>query len=110
MGTMFLQEVALRSAIRVQRCLMDGGSCEATAYAAFGYRTGGLCLPLGNYHNIGANGRARAEYVSVSDLENLLQVTIASAEQWKSFGGTMTRLRARVEGIRKQAPRPLKMR
>ena len=109
LATMFLQEVARQSAIRAQRGLMDGGSCEATAYAAFGYRAGGLCLPLGNYHNIGPNGRARAEYVSVADLEGLLQLTVAAAQRWREFPGTAARLRARVEEVREQAPRELKM-
>ena len=108
LATLFLQEVAKRSAIRVQRCLMDGGSCEATAYAAFGYRAGGLCLPLGNYHNIGKNLRPRAEYVNVSDLERLLQLTIAAAERWKDFGKAADCLRAWVEEIRKRAPRELR--
>jgi putative aminopeptidase FrvX len=107
LATLFLQQVALQSAIQVQRCLMDGGSCEATAYAAFGYRVGGLCLPLGNYHNIGANGKARPEYVSVNDLEGLLRLTVTAAEQWKDFGKVAGRLRARVEEIRKRAPRKL---
>src|ERR1043166_2604493 len=110
LATLFLQEVAKRSAIRAQRCLMDGGSCEATAYAAFGYRAGGLCLPLGNYHNIGPNRRARSEYVSVSDLEALLQLTGTAAERWKEFPGTPGRLRARVEEIHEHAPRKLRMR
>ena len=35
-----------------QRRLMDGGACEATAFCAAGYRSGGLALPLGNYHNM----------------------------------------------------------
>ncbi|MEN3273077.1 MAG: hypothetical protein V7636_1838, partial [Actinomycetota bacterium] len=34
-----------------QRRLMDGGSCEATAFCAAGYRASGVAVPLGNYHN-----------------------------------------------------------
>ncbi|HYF48536.1 MAG TPA: hypothetical protein VEJ63_03985 [Planctomycetota bacterium] len=36
---------------KFQRKLMDGGSCEATAFCAFGYSSSGLAVPLGNYHN-----------------------------------------------------------
>lgn len=36
---------------RFQRKLMDGGSCEATAFCAAGFRASGLALPLGGYHN-----------------------------------------------------------
>lgn len=37
---------------RAQRQLMSGGTCEATAFAQFGYQVTGLALPLGNYHNV----------------------------------------------------------
>jgi len=109
LATMFLQKVAKDCGIRAQRCLMDGGSCEASAFAAFGYRTGGLCLPLGNYHNIGPTGRPRAEYVSVSDLEDLLRLTVAVAKQWRNFGGTANHLRGWVDQIRRHAPRELRL-
>jgi endoglucanase len=95
----FLEETARRSTIRAQRCLMDGGSCEATALAAFGYRVGGLCLPLGNYHNIGPGHRARSEFVSVADLDGLRQLTLAAAQQWNqpaTFSGGVRALLARL--------------
>jgi endoglucanase len=37
---------------KAQRQLMSGGTCEATAFSLFGYRTTGIALPLGNYHNV----------------------------------------------------------
>jgi len=53
---------------RYQRKLMDGGACEATAFAAYGYRAGGICLALGNYHNMNtAARRIDCEYVSLGD-------------------------------------------
>jgi endoglucanase len=111
--TYFLHETAasirrLTPAFRAQRCLMDGGTCEATAFAAFGYRVGGLCLPLGNYHNIGPRGRIRAEYVSVADLEQLLQLTVAAAQQWKNAAAMGKHLRGRIGQILREAPRALK--
>ena len=110
--TFFLQEVARSirerdASFRSQRALMDGGSCEATAFAAFGYRTGGLCLPLGNYHNIGRNVKPRTEYVSVRDLEQLLQLTLEASAQWGNFRSIGARLKARMERIRRGAPRQL---
>jgi putative aminopeptidase FrvX len=109
----FLWDVAQRCRERqpgfqAQRCLMDGGSCEATAFAGYGDRAGGLCLPLGNYHNIGRNRRPRAEYVSVRDLEQLVRLTTAAAEQWPDFGKTSAALRRRMSGILRSAPRPLR--
>jgi putative aminopeptidase FrvX len=92
---------------RVQRCLMDGGSCEATAFAGFGYRTGGLCLPLGNYHNIGKNLRPRAEYVSVQDLEQLVKLTVAACIEWPKFSAVNTLLQKRLLAGMQGAPRRL---
>ena len=52
----------------VQRALMSGGTCEATAWGLEGYRATGLAIPLGNYHNMGPRGRLKAEVVAVGDL------------------------------------------
>ncbi len=37
---------------KFQRALMDGGTCDTTAFGAFGYQAGAVCLALGNYHNM----------------------------------------------------------
>ncbi|MHC4927672.1 MAG: M20/M25/M40 family metallo-hydrolase, partial [Planctomycetota bacterium] len=61
-----------------QRKLMDGGSCESTVYNQFGYTNAAVCIPLGNYHNQNQRtGRIAAEYVSLSDLENMVKLFIA---------------------------------
>ena len=56
---------------RFQRRLMDGGSCEATPYCASGWRSGGLAVPLGNYHNMagldGGRKRIGPEHVAMAD-------------------------------------------
>jgi len=64
---------------RWQRKLMDGGTCEATAFLKHGYRAGGLCIALGNYHNCGANGRIRPENVDTGDLASLVRLMVAVA-------------------------------
>lgn len=107
-ATYFLEEVARRSGIRAQRCLMDGGGTEATALGGLGYRVGGLCLPLGNYHNIGPNRKVRAEFVSVSDLEGLQQLTVAAAREWCNAERICRSLRQRIDKIRADVPRPLR--
>jgi putative aminopeptidase FrvX len=112
-ATAFLLRAARRchdreSAFCAQRCLMDGGTCEATAFVGFGYRASGLCLPLGNYHNIGKNLRPRAEYVSVKDLEQLVKLTVVAATERLDFGATNALLRRRVLSILRTAPRTLK--
>ena len=54
--------------LRFQRRLMDGGTCETTVYNAWGYEAGGLCLPLGNYHNITPESdQAAPEYIAPDD-------------------------------------------
>jgi putative aminopeptidase FrvX len=64
-----------------QRKLMPGGTCEATAYQAFGYTATCLCLPLGNYHNMNhATGRIEAETISLHDFAGLVRLLVAIAE------------------------------
>ena len=57
---------------RVQRQLMTGGTCEATAFGQFGYKVTGLAYPLGNYHNATTSipdpdGGVGAEHIRLSD-------------------------------------------
>ena len=57
----------LHSEYKVQRQLMSGGTCEASAFAFYGYRATGIALPLGNYHNAGSQGGVEAEYIHMDD-------------------------------------------
>ena len=62
---------------KYQRKLMDAGTCESSIYQAFGYCNGAVCVPLGNYHNRNFEKKKIAEeYVSVSDLENMVLLFI----------------------------------
>ncbi len=68
--------------IAVQRCLMPGGTCEGTAFQAYGVRAGALCIALGNYHNCAPDGpRVEAEHVSISDLTGLVALCAAVAQR-----------------------------
>ncbi len=81
-------EVVRARKITHQRKLMAGGSCEATAFGAYGYRSTGLCLALGNYHNMAdidgvkAGGPAvlAPEVISLSDFDGLTALMLAAAE------------------------------
>lgn len=42
---------AREAGVTAQRRLMDGGSCEASAFCGLGLRSSGLALPLAGYHN-----------------------------------------------------------
>lgn len=59
---------------RWQRRLMDGGTCEATAFQLYGYRSAALCVPLGNYHNMSEDGKIRTESIHASDLVGLVRL------------------------------------
>jgi endoglucanase len=80
-----------------QRRLMDGGTCESTAYQLYGYRCAAMCLPLGNYHNMAADGRIRAESIRLSDLVGLVRF----------FEGLV---RHHADAPRAGAPDPLRVR
>ncbi len=81
-------EVVRARKITHQRKLMAGGSCEATAFGAYGHRATGLCLALGNYHNMAdidgvkAGGPAvlAPEVISLADFDGLTGLMLAVAE------------------------------
>jgi len=78
---------------RWQRKLMPGGACEATAFAAFGYESTCLCLPLGNYHNMTAidetlaaaarnlrtRGAVAPEFIALDDFHSLVEMLLVAA-------------------------------
>ena len=74
-----LAALALAQEIPFQRCLMPGGTCEATAFHLYGYQSVGLCVALGNYHNCTPSGVIGPEYVSLADAEAMLALCIAVA-------------------------------
>jgi len=83
--TRFMMDVAARlprPGFRFQRKLMDGGTCEASVYQAFGYSCGAACVPLGNYHNRDfRRKRIAAEYVSVLDLVSMVRLFVAMVQR-----------------------------
>lgn len=78
--TAFLVRVAQRRAerhrsFRFQRKLMDGGACEANAFLVHGYAATGICLALGNYHNMDtARRRIASEYISLKDWQMMVDL------------------------------------
>jgi endoglucanase len=72
-----LMNVATANAIPVQRCLLDGGSCEASAYQLYGYRSVAASIGLGNYHNCAPDGTVQCEHVSVDDYANMVRLCLA---------------------------------
>jgi endoglucanase len=84
-----------------QRKLMAGGSCEATAFGAYGFRAAGLCLPLDNYHNMGnldlveqGSGDAvpMLEELALEDFHGLVHLLLIAAEGVDGDWGLRERL------------------
>jgi hypothetical protein len=60
---------------------MSGGTCEASAFALYGYSTTGIAFPLGNYHNGAPDGAIEAEYIHVDDFLGGIQLIIEAARR-----------------------------
>ena len=83
--TLCLAETARDPGFIWQRRLMPGGSCEATAFGAYGYKSTCLCLPLGNYHNMSGIDAVRAgrrparvkrEEIALDDFHSLVRMLV----------------------------------
>src|SRR5205814_1746557 len=90
-------ELAKQADIPAQRCLMSGGTCEATAYQLHGYRCGALCVALGNYHNCGPEERIEPEFVALDDVHAMVRLCIAIAGLTEPFSAAADALRERLE-------------
>lgn len=94
-----------------QRKLMTGGGCEATAFTAYGHRATGLCLALGNYHNMGHLTEVEAgkgvaapmpETISLDDfhgLVRLLGLSVAAFNHDWDVSESLAALYEREKGI-----------
>ena len=91
-----------------QRKLMDGGSCEATAYCQFGYQATGICMALGNYHNMNLRSKRPArEYVSLDDWTNLVKWFVELARARRPYVDQDTSLLDRLGKIERQYKKTL---
>ncbi len=80
-ATAVFTKIATDAQIPHQRRLMSGGTCEATAYQLYGYRTAALCVALGNYHNCGPDHQIAPEFVSVDDVAGMVQLMMRAATE-----------------------------
>lgn len=72
-----LVTTAMEQGIRVQRCLLDAGACEASALQACGIRSAGVSVPLGNYHNQDEDQNLAPEFVLLDDVRSLVNLLVA---------------------------------
>lgn len=81
-----------------QRKLMDGGTCETTAFLAYGYEATGICVSLGNYHNMDTKrGKIGSEYISLNDWKLMVEWFEALVLDKEGPGTSDTRLRQTME-------------
>ncbi len=87
------------------RQLMPGGTCESTAFCAFGHLAGALAVPLGNYHNQHPRGQIAAEFINEGDFDCLVNLLVALATDKRNPSDTEVALRSWLDGILdKQGP------
>jgi endoglucanase len=114
-STRFLSELAADltkrdKSFKSQRALMSGGTCEATAYQEYGYRSAAVCVALGNYHNCGDQDTIGAEFISASDATSMAQLLVAAARVWPESQKLIARLPQRLARLSKDAHRNLRKR
>ncbi len=80
-----------------QRRVMDGGTCEATPYQLKGHVTGGIAVPLHNYHNQGRK-RIGPEAVHLRDVEGAVRFLVEMAVRMEEFELPTEEVRKRWEG------------
>ncbi|HYR59444.1 MAG TPA: M20/M25/M40 family metallo-hydrolase [Chthoniobacteraceae bacterium] len=78
-ATAALTHAAAEARLPFQRCLMSGGTCEATAYQLYGWRTAALCVALGNYHNCGPELTIAPEFVALDDVSTMVELMTHAA-------------------------------
>jgi endoglucanase len=110
-ATATLGQIATEAHIPVQRCLMPGGTCEATVYQLGGYRSAALCVALGNYHNCGPENRIAAEYVSFADVQGLVRlctrIAVSRAKKNQAVKALKKRIKTNAEKYKKMLKRRL---
>jgi putative aminopeptidase FrvX len=86
-----------------QRKLMDGGTCEASAFLGRGFETTGLCIALGNYHNVNARSRRLGpEYVDLGDFEQLIRWFVALATSRRPYRQDLPSLQAMLDHLERR--------
>ena len=90
---------------KVQRQLMSGGVCEATAFSLAGYAVTGVAFPLGNYHNATTTipdpeGGVAEEYIRVSDFLGGVELMAEAAMLQEGWDGSPSRLGGVADDVR----------
>lgn len=84
-----LREAAERLAARgvvTQRALLDGGTCEATAFTRSGWTATAIAVPNVNYHNRGADRSLVCEAVRLGDVLSAIELLVEAAPGLGAIG------------------------
>ena len=85
---------------RYQRKLMDGGTCESSAYCTLGYEATGVCFALGNYHNVDTKRKKIApEYIDLHDFDNAVKWFVQLARAARPYTGRDDALRNQLRDL-----------
>jgi putative aminopeptidase FrvX len=63
----YFNKKGLTNKLQLQRALLDGGTCEATALLVNNFTVSGLACPLGNYHNNANQNTLAEEFIDKND-------------------------------------------
>ena len=86
-----------------QRKLMDGGTCESSAFCALGYEATGLCVALGNYHNVDAKRKKLGpEYIDLNDFDSVVKWFVELARAPHPYTSRDDALHAQLDGLEKR--------
>ena len=93
------------SGFKAQRQLMSGGTCEASGFRFYGYRSTGIAFPLGNYHNAAPDGSVQAEHIHIDDFVGGVLMAVEAARSvgartdappWRRFREVPEEMRRRL--------------
>jgi endoglucanase len=88
---------------KFQRKLMDGGTCESSAYCTLGYEATGLCVALGNYHNVDAKRKKLGpEHIDIDDFVGVVKWFTALARTNRPYTGRDTALDEQMSRLEKR--------
>ena len=92
---------------KVQRQLMSGGVCEATAFSLAGYAVTGVAFPLGNYHNAtttipDAEGGVAEEFIRVTDFLGGVELLAEAATLQQGWNDCPSRLGGVSDDVRER--------
>ena len=63
-------------------------TCESSAYCTLGYEATGLCVALGNYHNVDAKRKKLGpEYIDLDDFAGVVKWFVALARWPRPYAG-----------------------